>query len=108
MKQTEAAKDVGVSSASFSDWESGETKKIEGDNLVNVCELLDISPKWLLFGKGEMKSGSVPVVLTEDDLHAINISRSLGVKERRAWYRTGDTLAEPDGDDGDAPKRAAQ
>lgn len=29
-------------------WESGKTKKIEGTNLVRVCDILGVSPAWLL------------------------------------------------------------
>ncbi len=56
LQQNEAAAKVGVKPASFSDWESGETKNIEGANLLKVCDLLNISPKWLLFGEGKMES----------------------------------------------------
>lgn len=92
LRPIDLAKEVGVSSATASDWESGETKKIEGENLLKVCDLLNISPNWLLFGKGDM----VQTSLTDDDIHALKINRSLGSKERKAWYRAGDSLAEPD------------
>jgi phage repressor protein C with HTH and peptisase S24 domain len=48
LKKTDLAKLVGVSPATVTMWESGQTKKIEGRNLVKVCEVLDISPIWLL------------------------------------------------------------
>jgi DNA-binding Xre family transcriptional regulator len=56
LRPTDIAKAIGVSNATVSDWESGETKKIEGENLLKVCDLLKINPKWLLFGKGAMSS----------------------------------------------------
>ena len=92
LRPTDVAKGVGVSNATVSDWESGEIKKLEGENLIKVCEFLNISPSWLLFNKGEM----MQISLSDDDLRALEINRSLGVKERRAWYRTGNSLAEPD------------
>ena len=54
IKADALADKVGVTSASVSDWESGETKKIEGENLIKVCDFLKINPHWLLFGKGLM------------------------------------------------------
>lgn len=92
LRPTDIAKEVGVSNATVSDWESGEIKKLEGENLLKVCNFLNISPNWLIFGKGDM----VQSALTDDDLHALKINRMLGAKERRAWYRAGDSLAEPD------------
>ena len=62
--------------------------------MLKVCEFLNISPTWLQFGRGEMSH----IELSADDLHALKINRVLGVKERRAWYRAGDSLAEPDED----------
>ncbi len=92
IRPTDLAKAIGVSNATVSDWESGEIKKLEGENLLKVCDFLNISPNWLIFEKGEMVQQS----LTDDDRHALKINRMLGSKERKAWYRTGDSLAEPD------------
>lgn len=89
--KSELARGVGVSNPTVTDWESGEIKKLEAENLLNLCDFLKISTKWLLLGKGEMEE----MRLTEYDLHAVKINRSLGVKERNAWYRAGDSLAEP-------------
>jgi len=91
IKAIDLARKVGVSSASVSDWESGVVKSLEASNLLKICEALKISPIWLQFGKGEMEQ----YFYTEDDLHAVKLNRSLGAKEREAWYRVGDTLAEP-------------
>lgn len=104
VRPIDVAKEVGVSSATVSDWESGEIKKLEGENLLKVCEFLNISPRWLIFNKGEMTE----ISLSNDDLHALKINRALGSRERKAWYRAGDSLAEPDGDDGETPKHATQ
>lgn len=89
--KSELARGVDVSNPTVTDWESGEIKKLEGENLLNICEFLQISSRWLILGKGEMEE----YVLSNEDIHAIKINRSLGVKERRAWYRAGDSLAEP-------------
>lgn len=103
--KTELADGVGVSNATVSDWENCVIKKIEGENLLKVCSYLEINPSWLLFGKGEMRH----IELSDEDYHSLKISRSLGSKERRAWYRAGDSLAEPNEDDElDMPKTNTQ
>ncbi len=53
-KKSELALSVGVSNATVSDWESGVIKKLEGGNLLKICDVLNISPRWLQFGEGEM------------------------------------------------------
>ncbi|WP_257638201.1 LexA family transcriptional regulator [Janthinobacterium sp. UMAB-56] len=50
IKKSAFAKLVGVSPPTVTDWENGETKMIEGANLVKVCSALGISPEWLLDG----------------------------------------------------------
>lgn len=91
LNKSELAKGVGVSNPTVTDWESGEIKKLEAENLLKICELLSISSRWLMLGRGGMDE----LVLSENDLHAIQINRALGVRERQAWYRAGDSLAEP-------------
>jgi transcriptional regulator with XRE-family HTH domain len=55
ISKTKLALQVGVSNATVSDWESGVIKKLEGENLLKICDQLNISPRWLQFGEGEMK-----------------------------------------------------
>jgi phage repressor protein C with HTH and peptisase S24 domain len=54
------AKATGNKPASVSDWLSGKTKMMGGENAVKTCGFLRISQEWLFFGKG--RSG------LEDDL----------------------------------------
>lgn len=54
LTKTKFALKVGVSNATVSDWESGIIKKLEAENLLKVCEELNIAPRWLQFGEGEM------------------------------------------------------
>jgi len=63
LKKTDLARLVGVSPATVTMWESGQTKKIEGRNLVKVCEILEISPIWLL---GEMGQREDAEAIQED------------------------------------------
>ena len=48
--QTELAKACGTSSASVSDWLSGETKNIEARYLIPACKFLQVSPFWVMLG----------------------------------------------------------
>jgi transcriptional regulator with XRE-family HTH domain len=91
LSKSELAREIGLSNPTITDWESGEIKKLEGENLINLCDKLKISARWLLFGKGDMEE----IILSENDYHAVKINRALGIKERQAWYRAGDSLAEP-------------
>lgn len=59
IKKTAFAKLVGVSAPTVTEWENGNTKMIEGKNLLNVCEKLEISPDWLLYGKGSGSGGGL-------------------------------------------------
>lgn len=43
---------VGVSAPTVSEWESGAIKSIDGHNLVKAAEILEVTPEWLMTGKG--------------------------------------------------------
>lgn len=43
----------------MTEWENGEIKKIDGENLLKVCDVLDITPYWLLCG-GELPAPERP------------------------------------------------
>lgn len=45
----------GVKPPSVSDWLSGETKTMEGSNLIAAAEFLKVRPKWLAEGVGHMR-----------------------------------------------------
>jgi phage repressor protein C with HTH and peptisase S24 domain len=53
-KKTAFAKLVGVSNATATDWEKasgdGGIKEITGPRLTKICEVLEITPRWLLSG----------------------------------------------------------
>jgi len=50
-------KACGLSSGAVSQWFSGATQKIEGENLLNAARVLGVNPDWLASGKGKMKTG---------------------------------------------------
>jgi phage repressor protein C with HTH and peptisase S24 domain len=52
-------KACGLSSGAVSQWFSGATQKIEGENLLNAARVLGVNPDWLATGKGRMKLGVV-------------------------------------------------
>lgn len=56
--KSELARRVGVKPPTVTDWESGEIKRIDADNMLNVCLELDINPLWLMRGRGPMHEGS--------------------------------------------------
>jgi hypothetical protein len=56
-KKAALAKHCGVKAPSVSDWISGETKTLEGDNLLRAADFLGVNPKWLASGKGPMLRG---------------------------------------------------
>lgn len=53
ISKSDLAKKVGVSAPTMTDWESGEIKKIDGENLLKLSDALAVSPRWLLWGTQE-------------------------------------------------------
>jgi phage repressor protein C with HTH and peptisase S24 domain len=54
IKKSALARMIGVSAPTVTDWENGETKMIEGANLMKVCSALNITPEWLLHGVNDI------------------------------------------------------
>lgn len=54
IKGVEVARAVGVKPPSVSDWLSGKSKTMEGENLLKVAKYLDVNPIWLATGKGKI------------------------------------------------------
>lgn len=52
MTQQQLADAVAVSRPAVTQWETGETKSLEGENLVNVARVLWVTVEWLLHGWG--------------------------------------------------------
>jgi transcriptional regulator with XRE-family HTH domain len=44
---------VGVTPPAITGWENGNTKKIDGQHLMDVCRVLEITPEWLMHGEGQ-------------------------------------------------------
>jgi len=80
LNKTEFAKAVGVSNPTVTDWEKsagdGGIKELSGLNLTKVCQVLDVTPAWLLHGReaygepkppAELPPGFIRVQVVEDD-----------------------------------------
>lgn len=52
LTQQEVATEVGVSRAAVALWESNQSKTLKGQNLVRVARALNVTPDWLLTGRG--------------------------------------------------------
>lgn len=50
LKKVEIARRVGVSAPTVTDWESGNIRNIDGENLVNLANVLKVTAEWLMFG----------------------------------------------------------
>lgn len=56
MTQKDLGKHCGISRSAVSQWESGDTKGMDGAHLVAAANALHVSVDWLLDGKGEMQT----------------------------------------------------
>lgn len=55
IKGVDLARAVGVKPPSVSDWLSGKSKTMEGENLLRAAKFLNVNPVWLATGNGEIK-----------------------------------------------------
>lgn len=68
MSKSTLAKETKVSPATVTMWENGDTRTIDGANLLRVCSVLNVSPEWLLDG-----SNPVPASVQGSSLTAPRI-----------------------------------
>ncbi len=69
IKKSAFARMIGVSAPTVTDWENGNTKMIEGSNLMKVCSALEITPEYLLHGVNsitDLLPGAMRVVAKDD------------------------------------------
>ena len=55
IKGVDLASAVDVKPPSVSDWLSGKSKTMEGENLLRAAKFLNVNPMWLATGTGEMR-----------------------------------------------------
>lgn len=53
LTKSELARRVGISPSAVGQWETGETKTLEGENLVRAAAALGVDAQWLATGYGE-------------------------------------------------------
>ena len=56
IKGVDLARAVGVKPPSVSDWLSGKSRTMEGENLLRAAKCLGVDALWLANGQGEMRS----------------------------------------------------
>lgn len=67
-------------------WFHGRTAKISAVDLFKLTEALDVSARWLLFGKGQVARYTE---LTPDEWVVISIYRNLPEEWREDWLTQG-------------------
>ncbi|OWY35276.1 helix-turn-helix domain-containing protein [Herbaspirillum aquaticum] len=77
--KSDLAKTVGVSAPTMTDWESGEIKRIDGENLLRLSDALGVSPHWLIWGKQSATSAD-----PQSNEIALAISRLTDTAQRDA------------------------
>lgn len=71
MTQPELAKAAGIKQSSVSEIETGETKVISGDTLIQICAALRIRANWVMTGKGDMETRDSDLGLTAEEIALI-------------------------------------
>ncbi|CDI04143.1 putative Repressor protein C2 [Candidatus Competibacter denitrificans Run_A_D11] len=62
LTQQQLADLVNVSRPAVTQWETGETKSLDGENLHRVAAALRVSIEWLLYGRGSGPADQPPVI----------------------------------------------
>lgn len=56
MSKAELARACNVSAPTVTDWESGKIKNLDAANMLTICEVLAVEPRWLVWGFESAKS----------------------------------------------------
>lgn len=80
LKQKELAVKVGVTAASVSQWENGDTKGLKPENLVAAAHALGVKTDWLAVGQEPMREE----ILTPQERVILENLRSMDEEERAA------------------------
>lgn len=57
LSKAELARRVKVSGPTVTDWEKGEIQALDAINMLRICDALDCTPHWLMFGKADHHAG---------------------------------------------------
>lgn len=86
IKGVDLARAVGVKPPSVSDWLSGKSKTMEGENLIKASKFLGVSASWLASGTGQPTTG-------KSDNAALGLNNTAPVSARMApvlsWVQAG-------------------
>lgn len=77
IKGVDLARAVGVKPPSVSDWLSGKSKTMEGENLLRAAKYLNVNPVWLATGKGDINSNDISLKSLPENLNSSSRSQSL-------------------------------
>ncbi|RLZ10823.1 XRE family transcriptional regulator [Acinetobacter sp. 2JN-4] len=66
IKGVDLARAVGVKPPSVSDWLSGKSKTMEGENLLKASKYLNVNPIWLATGSGKPADKNIDLNLVND------------------------------------------
>ena len=109
MTQQQLADVVDVSRPAVTQWETGETRSLEGENLVRVARALEVTMDWLLYGTGpgpaEPRSARTVKVavndriieVDEESLRLALAMQTLSPKQRAAMQTLVDSFAQSKG-----------
>ena len=98
MTQQQLADAVDVSRPAVTQWETGENKMLDGDNLVRVARVLGVTTEWLLYGTGSGLGETVrtekqnPLGLDEETLLMAQAFQSLSSSNRSVVRTVIDSL----------------
>lgn len=81
-QKIDLARAVGVSSASVTQWEQGQTKGLKPENLVAVARALDVSTDWLGARKGPMERVTTIDMVSPREMSFLLNLRSLTEKQK--------------------------
>lgn len=99
IKGVDLARAVGVKPPSVSDWLSGKSKTMEGENLLKTSKFLDVSASWLATGNGSPKDKKQKndIELTNDIHKKLNLNKIpvFDYEQASLWNATRDSEALP-------------
>lgn len=92
MPVAEAASRLGVSPSAIYQWESGDTKGLKPENLVNVAALYETTERYIATGKGPQRI-IARSALSDEEVALITAFRAMPPDTRQAMLSTMVNLA---------------
>ena len=96
MTQVEFAKQVGIASSTISEWKKRKTNPTV-DKIMDICNVLQITPEQLLTGKGIEDEKEIAIALPEsrftpEDIRMVNDYHGLKEKQQKRLIAYIDAL----------------